>query len=339
MSSSAGEGPGSVTPGTDGSGGEDETAGSGPGDEGPSGGGPRLDVAPIDTEGMVSGDEGGNAEGCEKVDFLFVIDGSGSMGDNQDSLIASFPGFIASIQNTLDEAQDYHVMVVDTDAEWGGECAAICPLFFNQCPDVPDYPCDTGPPSPCDHTLGGGVTYTMAEDAPSVPCDFSTGLRFMDTTEPDLTAAFQCAAKVGSDGDSNERPMSAMVSALSPELAAAGACNEGFVREDAILVITIITDEEDSDSTGFPAGWYANIIASKAGDPTAIVVLGLVNDTDAAMPVCPVQSQDPAKVREFIDMFPNSIRGSVCEPSYNAFFQQAVDLIDTTCDEFTPPEG
>jgi hypothetical protein len=55
--------------------------------------------------------------------------------------------------------------------------------------------------------------------------------------------------------------------------------------------------------------------------------------------VCPVQSQDPAKVREFIDMFPNSIRGSVCEPSYNAFFQQAVDLIDTTCDEFTPPEG
>ncbi len=322
--------------------GDDDT---GPGDpsgddaQEPSGSGPRLDVAPHETEGMVSADDGGNAEGCEKVDFLFVIDGSGSMGDNQDSLIASFPGFIASIQQTLTEAQDYHIMVVDTDAQWGGECALICPLFFGQCPDVPDYPCETGPPSPCDHTLGAGVNYTMAEDAPSVPCNFSTGLRYMDSTEPDLTAAFQCAAKVGSDGDSDERPMSAMVSALSPELSAVGACNEGFVREDAILVITIITDEEDTSSTGFPDGWYANIIASKAGDPTAIVVLGLINDTDAAAPVCPAESQDPAKVRSFIDMFPNSIRGSVCEPSYNAFFQAAVDLIDTTCDEFTPPEG
>jgi len=38
-------------------------------------------------------------------------------------------------------------------------------------------------------------------------------------------------------------------------------------------------------------------------------------------------------------MFPNSIRGSVCEPSYNGFFQDAVDLIDTTCEDFVPPEG
>jgi hypothetical protein len=28
--------------------------------------------------------------------------------------------------------------------------------------------------------------------------------------------------------------------------------------------------------------------------------------------------------------------GSVCAPSYNAFFDQAVELIDTTCDEFVP---
>jgi hypothetical protein len=154
-----------------------------------------------------------------------------------------------------------------------------------------------------------------------------------------LTSAFQCAAKVGSDGNNDERPMSAMVSAVSDDLAQPGACNEGFVREDAILVVTIITDEEDDDSTGIPDGWYSNLIASKAGDETAIVMLGLINDNDAAQPLCPAESQDPAKIREFVDRFPNSIRGSVCEPSYNDFFQQAVDLIDTTCDEFSPPEG
>ena len=298
----------------------------------------KLDVAADEGDDQ-AGDEGGGGEGCEKVDFLFVIDGSGSMGDNQDSLIASFPGFISSIQNTLVDAQDYHIMVVDTDASWGGDCAFLCPTFMF-CPDIPEYDCSMpSPPSACDATLGAGVNWTMADDAPNVFCDFSTGARYMDSTEPDLTSAFSCAAKVGSDGDSDERPMGAMVGALSVDMGQAGGCNEGFIREDAILVVTIITDEEDDDSNGNPAGWYANVVASKAGDATAMVMLGLINDTDAPMPVCPAESQDPAKIRDFVTMFPNHITGSVCAPNYNDFFQQAVDLIDQTCDDFTPPEG
>jgi hypothetical protein len=327
---------GPVGTGGEGEGSATDTADTAPG-EGPEGGdGPKLDVAAPETEGP--GDDGNNGEGCEKVDFLFVIDNSGSMGDNQDSLIASFPGFIQSIQSTLTEAQDYHIMVVDTDAQWGGECQLLCPLFFNVCPDIPAYPCGVVPDA-CDSTLGGGVVHTMASDAPNVPCNFSTGARYMDTTEPDLTAAFQCAAKVGSDGDGSERQMGAMVGALSEDLAQPGGCNEGFVRQDAILVVTVITDEEDAASNGNPAGWYANVTASKFGDANAIVMLGLINDTDAAMPVCPADSQDPVNLRTFVDMFPNSIRGSVCGASYNEFFQQAVDLIDTTCDEFVPPAG
>lgn len=67
-----------------------------------------------------------------------------------------------------------------------------------------------------------------------------------------------------------------------------------------------------------------------------MVVLGLINDTDAGNPICPVESQDPAKIREFIEMFPNHIRGSVCEANYAPFFEQAVDLINSTCDEYVP---
>ena len=63
-----------------------------------------FDVVPPDTEVEM---------GCEKVDFLFVIDDSGSMIDEQEQLVASFPGFIDTIQNTL-TAQDYRIMVVDT---------------------------------------------------------------------------------------------------------------------------------------------------------------------------------------------------------------------------------
>lgn len=299
-------------------------------------GGVKLDVG-FDTDGPDSGNPDGPGEGCEKVDFLFVIDGSGSMGDNQDSLIASFPGFIDSIRTTLDDAQDYHIMVVDTDAEWGSACGAFCAL--GACPIIPQYPCATGAPTVCDTQLGAGVNYTMASDAPNMFCDFSTGRRYMDSSEPDLTAAFQCAAKVGSDGDSSERPMGAMVAAFSEDLGQPGGCNEGFVRDDAILVVTVITDEEDSNSNGSAAGWYANVIASKAADPTAVVMLGLINDVDQPAPLCPAESQDPVQLRTFVEMFPNHIRGSVCEPNYTSFFQEAVDLIATTCEEFVPPVG
>jgi hypothetical protein len=292
-----------------------------------------LDVA---AEGAGSADDGGSGQGCKKVDFLFVIDNSGSMSDEQDSLIASFPGFIQTIQTTLTDAQDYHVLVTDTDAAWGGECPLLCGFFNGTCPDIPSYPCDAGPPSVCDTTLGAGVTYPLGSDATNQLCAFTSGHRFMDATQPDLSAAFQCAAKVGSDGDGNEKAMSALVGALSEELALPGGCNEDFIRDDAILVVTFITDEEDKGSTGLPEGWFANVIASKKGDEAAVVMLGLINDADQPAPLCPADTEDAVKLRTFVEMFPNSIRGSVCEPSYNAFFEQAVALIDQTCDDFVP---
>ncbi|MBC8069825.1 MAG: hypothetical protein IAG13_15920 [Deltaproteobacteria bacterium] len=308
--------------------------------EGEADGDPSGNMSPVlDVGGgsnPTAGMEGGSGEGCQKVDFLFVIDNSGSMSDEQDSLIASFPGFMQTIQTTLTDAQDYHVMVVDTDAAWGGECEILCGFFGGICPDNPAYPCGQGPPSPCDATLGAGVNYPLGGDATNMACTFSSGMRFMDSTQPDLGAAFQCAAKVGSDGDGNEMAASSMVSALSGELSEPGACNEGFIRDDAILVVTMITDEEDKGSTGVPEGWFANVIASKKGDATAIVMLGLINDADQPAPVCPAETEDAVKLRTLVESFPNYIRGSVCEPSYNGFFEQAVALIDQTCDDFVP---
>jgi hypothetical protein len=306
-------------------------------------GGSTLDDAPDDDDDAVLdvGAEGGDqaagdeAAGCKKVDFLFVIDNSGSMGDEQDALIASFPGFIQTIQTTLTDAQDYHIMVTDTDAAWGGDCPLQCGLF-GFCASIPDYPCGTGAPSACDGTLGAGVVYPIGSDSSDRRCNFANGARYIDTTEPDISAAFQCAAKVGSDGDGTETAMAAMVAALSEEHAAPGGCNEGFIRKDAILVVTLITDEEDGNSNGVPEGWYANIVASKAGDASAIVMLGLINDRDQPAPVCPAEAEDAVNLRTVVEMFPNHIRGSVCEPNYNVFFEDAVGLIDLACDEFVP---
>ncbi|HLT36478.1 MAG TPA: hypothetical protein VK034_09330, partial [Enhygromyxa sp.] len=290
----------------------------------------------IDEEGQTTaGNEEGGEKGCKAIDFLFVIDNSVSMGDNQQNLVTSFPGFIQKIQETVADVDSYHIMVVKTDEYWN-DCQIECAFFPFLC-QFGDINACNGAPSVCDDTLGAGVNFPIGEDASNQYCQLTGGQRFITPQEPFdlLPSKFNCIAKVGTDGDGSERPMASLTEAISPALNGPGGCNSGFLRDDAVLVITIITDEEDAASAGTPDGWYQNVIAQK-GDPAGVVVLGLINDTDAGNPVCPVESQDPAKIREFIQKFSNQITGSVCEPDYAPFFSQAVDLINTTCDEYVP---
>jgi hypothetical protein len=321
----------SLTLGNEGPDGNDNTS-EDPSDEGS---GIKLDT--IDEEGMTSaGSESSNNLGCKAIDFLFVIDNSGSMGDEQDNLIASFPGFIDKIQATIADVDSYHIMVVDTDAVWN-TCTIECGFFPGLCTFDGVNGCN-GPPTVCDATLGAGVNFPLGNNASNQYCNLAGGQRYITPQEPlDLLPdRFNCIGSVGTDGDANEQPMAAMTAAISDALNGPGGCNTGFLRDDAVLVITIITDEEDAGSPGTPNGWYQNVVAQKTGDGSGVVVLGLINDTDAGNPLCPAESQDPAKIREFIQMFPNQIIGSVCEPNYAPFFEQAVDLINTTCDEFEP---
>jgi hypothetical protein len=287
-------------------------------------------------EGPTTADDGGSEAGCKAIDFLFVIDNSGSMGDNQQNLINSFPGFISKIQETIADVDSYHIMVAKTDENWN-DCQIECNFFPFLC-QFGDVNACNGAPSVCDETLGAGVNFPIGEDASNMYCDLTGGQRYITPSEPlaALPQKFTCIASVGTDGDSSEMPMASLTEAIGPALNGPGGCNSGFLRDDAVLVVTIITDEEDDDSPGTPDGWYQNIIAQKAGDGSGVVVLGLINDTDAGNPVCPVESQDPAKIREFIEKFPNHIKGSVCEVDYSPFFDQAVDLINTTCDDYVP---
>jgi hypothetical protein len=131
--------------------------------------------------------------------------------------------------------------------------------------------------------------------------------------------------------------MQAMVEGVTT-LNGAGQCNEGFVRDDAILVVTIITDEEENgDSVGNPASWAQALIDAKLGNEQAVVVLGLIGDID--LPGSPCEDLDAMpspRLRQFVSFFTNGVTGSVCAPDYAPFFLDAVSVIDTACDEFTP---
>ena len=324
--------------------------------------------------GAIKLDVGGSAEedgedppppaegGCTKVDFLFVIDNSGSMADEQHNLIESFPGFIDTITSTID-AGDFHIMTVSTDGgegNGGGEvqcdgsdcvcepapsCCELACQFGSSCNGVA---CDDLPPvDECTYEYGSGKRYS----GEGTDCELAGGRRWMTDAQPNLAQSFQCAAAVGAYGSGDEKPMLAAREACGSGQNGPGGCDEGFLRDDAILVLTVITDEEDDNlddlgSPGDPPDWYADIVAAKGGDASAIVVLGLVGDSNLPNGLCepgvdPNVDEDGAeaspRLQSFVQMFPHGVVGSVCAPDYTPFFAEAVSVIDFACDEFIPP--
>ncbi|MCA9690838.1 MAG: hypothetical protein KC636_14620, partial [Myxococcales bacterium] len=203
------------------------------------------------------------------------------------------------------------------------------------------------------------VTRTGGTNASQMTCGpYFDGFSYM-TESDDLATAFSCAGKVGTGGDGDETPMQTMQLALSDALNAPGACNAGFLRDDALLVIVVITDEEDDHevdaclqnpqqgSPGEPPGWYAGVVAAKGGIESNIVVLSLVGPPGPDPAVCPpldkcsggiIGAEVTTRIVQFTQMFTNGFVGRVCEASYDGFFSQAVGVIQSACEGFMPPE-
>lgn len=287
------------------------------------GGGVKLDVGGGDT-GEGFGDEGGGGAGCEKVDFLFVIDSSNSMETNQGALVASFPEFVSGIQSALDGVSSYHVGVVTSDA-----------YAFNA--------------DGCTQ-IGALVTQTGGKDSSDETCGpFAQGHRFM-TQADDLPEAFACTALVGTGGENDEAMMDAAIAALDPQLNASGACNEGFIRPDALLVMVLITDEDDpgtcvnggqdcSGSAGDPQSWFDDVVVIKQ-HPDNAVVLSLTRGAPDNMCGSPQGTEkDGDRIIEFVEQFGSTgLRGDVCADSFGSFFAAAIGVVETACNGFIEPE-
>ncbi len=320
--------------------------------------GPVFDVP----QGVSAGDDGVTPAGGCRIDFLFVIDSSCSIENDQPNIEASLPGFISTIETRFGE-HDHHIMVVDTDEVAGDEwtaCRASCAIGLNTFCGA--TPCSALPPNdPCNSELGLGL------DNRGVSCNFLGGNRYMIDGQPDLAATFDCAASNrNTTGLPDEKAAGAILAAISPRMNGPGGCNAGFLRRDAILVITLITDEEDDprdhvvrqamdddfNSLGDPATWKQTIVDLKNGDENAVVMLGILGDSDLAgsgIASCPplgnswgenpgVEGAEAAhRLRQLADSFPKGMWAGICEENYAPFFEQAVSVIDTACQEFVPP--
>ncbi len=262
---------------------------------------------------------------CRAIDFLFVIDNSFSMEREQAILSRSFPGFMSVIADQM-HALDYHVMAVDTDAMTPGEVVQA----ERQAPSTVD--------ELCDGTLGAGRRMNRRASS----CPLSAEGRFIDAEQPDLAGAFDCIGRVGTAGSSYEQPVGALLGATSAKLTAPGGCNGNFLRRDAVLVVTFMTDEDDDFTPGDPPAWRQALLDLKGGDESAIVMLGLVSDQNRSEPlpggpcVDGIETGAP-RLQSFVESFRFGSLGAVCASDYAPFFQRAVSVIGDACREFIPP--
>lgn len=258
--------------------------------------------------------------GCKKVDFLFVIDNSLSMTFAQGNLRNSFEGFLQVIREEV-EADDFHIMVVDTDAAEDDDGSGNA--GGDACRDV----------------LGAG---RRSNGMTGDDCGLPENERFITLEQPNLVETFSCMATVGAFGDNDEQPIAAMLAANSEAENAPQGCNAGFGRRDAVLVITLITNDEDDVTAGEPPEWLQQVLQQKGGEQDAVVVLGLFGGgslQDASTNLaCRFSSlSESPRLQEFVDGLEHGAVASVCSDDYSPFFRQAVQNIDRACTEFIPP--
>jgi hypothetical protein len=286
----------------------------------------------------------GKPEGCKgKVDLLFLISRETRMQYAQEQLIASFPGFVKTIAERL-EGFDVHIMAANPDGEWTGfvcQTEKLCGTHWPDCfEDGDNWDCMSSVQEwqPCDSKLGAGVTFNAGPGTANKRCDLYDGNNYIVSGEPDPSVQFGCIAAAGIAGPLPATG-DALIAAVSPELNKEGACNAGFLREDALLVVVIIDNAYDGESVSSPKTQYDAVIAAKK-DPQAVVMLAITafppKEGEPLDPNCIYDDGNANNYLPLLEQFPYHRREDACADSYVSFFEDSVAMIDEACGLFVP---
>lgn len=246
-------------------------------DEGTSGGiditatdamttGPKLDLAgATSTTGPVGCDaDGGNCSGY--LDLLFIIDNSGSMGEEQLNLARNMPLLVQQLEGLTDDEGneiqlDVHIMVTTTDSgnplcdpfyhdgrepEMGRPIASACTERLNRFTGLGPMPVEmeSACTEVCPEAVAPDGQYIQfnagGDNVPDVP---PVDINGDGTDDSALAQALACVGPQGIDGCGYEKPLDSMMRALEPGANWNG--NAGFLRGGGLLGVVIITDEED----------------------------------------------------------------------------------------------
>ena len=290
----------------------------------------------VDTDSDADTDSDGDLEsGCNKMDILFVIDNSDSMSEEQEYLIGAFPAFIEAIEAYdvlgTDEPLDYHVGVTSTAVD------------HNECGD---FNCWL-------EEAEDGVLQNAALGN-NGDCDPPEQL-YMEGPDPAVADQFACVAALGTMGWPWEMPLEAIRRGLTEGFEGEGHVNEenaGFLREDALFVAIVITDEDDvSRANTYPDNPWA-----PTPDPAPVdayadafleikdsfdkIAFGLIsgpNNTDCSNEFGDADAAP--RLHEFRNLVgSNGAWGDICAEDLGSEIDNILETIALACDDFPPVE-
>ena len=235
-----------------------------------------MDTDPT-LDGSSSGDTGNDSGpiGCQnselgcsnQLDLLFVIDNSGSMGEEQLNLARNLPGLVTALEQ-LQQSDgtmvnpDVNIMVTTTDSG-----NILCDPFYTPgrmaengapittpCTDRLDRFTSISPPvvnqesactDVCPNPIGPPGNYiNFSPSGTNVPDAAPADVNGDGVDDSNVAQALACIGPPGIDGCGYESPLESMMQALDP----AAAWNSGddpFLRPGGLLAVAIITDEAD----------------------------------------------------------------------------------------------
>jgi hypothetical protein len=319
-------------------------------DRGMDGPGPgsRFDAGPVTgNDAQITGRDviiPPTGDGCQKMDILFVVDDSGSMAEEQANLASNFPRFVEIINGFMTDggaALDYRIGVTTT-----GQDTVTVISFPPVFPLPPIEMTEMGP--------GGALLQESS-------CGMSR--RWIERADADVAANFSCIAQVGTSGSSMEMPLRMVELALTEKVA--DGTNAGFLREDALLAVVILTDENDCsrENTRFevmipdPTMIGTATAMLDACDPTSadlypverfLGVLDAVKGDRGRWAAAVIAGEGPGscssafgdaveatRLKDFVTgAGENAVFSSICEGDLTGALMEALTKFDAACDNF-----
>jgi hypothetical protein len=315
--------------------------GSTEGDDGRDG----RDARPPDGEGGDPADFADEAAGeasvpdlgpqtCD-IDFLFIVDTSASMLDAMETLATeAFPNFVRELE-AYPSLGTYRVAV---KSQLYGERTASGGVLVDDSLFL-----TAGWPPGLPHEDSGGMP--LCTEVPSAECHYASGERWMEGPSASLAAEFACVGHVACRGDDalGEPSIRAGLEALGHRGSA------GFLRSGALLVVVILTDEDDQSDcdpdTGLcetPIGEFRErYLALKGGDERFVALLAL-GGPRTGTPIGPgIACMSPAygefsfapRLWAFADAFGSRGRAyDLCTQDISSALTSAIDTLELSCD-------
>jgi hypothetical protein len=218
-----------------------------------------------------------------KLDILFVIDNSNSMAEEQVAVAREVTAFVDELKKGGGVPSDFNVGVVTTAVYLNGRLGSQTFVL--------NYPKQAGKlrPVPVDLADGG------------LDLDPPDGERLLVGTDPEFLSKFARVIRQGTTGSGQETPFEAVRLALLGDLSKTpldGGGNQGFLRDDARLLVVVLTDEDDCSEKVSPP-----VSSMRMGGPPVVSV-----GDNGAVADCTVNEMSLTTVSEYHRLFTEQLR-------------------------------